>query len=355
MRKLRLGVLYVARALGLFALARVWTAQAVRILCYHGAWLGDARFSGDAMFIRPATFAARLETIRELGYQPVTLSDAIDGLNGAKPLPRNAVVVTIDDGWYSTYVAMMPAIQTNAIPVTLYCDTGHLLSATSVPQVKACYAYQIAGAPKLDAVAQGHYDRATDPGLPIDERKRGLAAFATAVGIDLAPLTEGRIFDYMTAPEIKELFETGLVDVQLHTHNHTLHDMSPAAVEKEIALNRQELSRLLDVPESHFKHFCYPSGATSASVVATVERLGIASSTTVADGLAFPHTHRQLLPRIIDGDHLYPIEFEAEMAGFLHYARKLIGFKSMAVRLLPNVPAPNYRRAMMQAGLVLLA
>jgi hypothetical protein len=55
---LRLTILFIARQLGLFELARRATARELRILCYHGVGLDDEGPFRPVLFINGATLAS---------------------------------------------------------------------------------------------------------------------------------------------------------------------------------------------------------------------------------------------------------------------------------------------------------
>jgi peptidoglycan/xylan/chitin deacetylase (PgdA/CDA1 family) len=317
MRRGKRALLWLMRALGLFRLMRRVTGRGVRILCYHGAWRGDDDFPGDSMFIGRKTFPARLDTLARLGYPVISLDEAVAGLTGAAALPRAAVVLTIDDGWYSFYRDMLPALRRRALPATLYVDTGHLLSRRPVPHVMARYFTLIAGRDDTAAIAI-----AADRSLDLDTRVAQASALGTSLGLDPARYLADRVFDYMTPEDLAAAAEDGL-DIQLHSHGHTLGDFGAPIVEAEITRNRAELAAVLDADPARLRHFCYPSGAHERSVGPILARLGIASATTTEAGLAYPGMDRFFLPRLLDGENLSPLEFEAELAGIGDLLRRL--------------------------------
>lgn len=89
--------------------------QTVPILSYH-------RFGPKAgrMVVTPEAFAAQLAYLAGNDYRVVRLSDLAEFLAGKKPLPRRAVVITIDDGYASTYQYAYPLLKKYNFPVTAF-------------------------------------------------------------------------------------------------------------------------------------------------------------------------------------------------------------------------------------------
>jgi hypothetical protein len=65
-KKLKRCVLATLKLLGVFYLCRHCMRNKIVILCYHGVWLGDSDYKGDALFISPTTFISRMELINKL-------------------------------------------------------------------------------------------------------------------------------------------------------------------------------------------------------------------------------------------------------------------------------------------------
>ena len=317
-----------AKAAGLFRLARQRTAPGIRILCYHGLWQNDDEFAGDSMFMKQDTFRRRLEIIRREGYPVVPLSAAASSLQGRGPaLPPASVVITIDDGWLSTYNGMLPALEAQGMSATLYCDSAQLLSGQPIAHVMARYLLRVvqAGPRALQAESTAATEAlrvATDLTRSMDERFAAASQLADAIGIDKTPYLKNGAFNYMTPEQLRTAQTRGL-DVQLHTHRHTLGDMSRAVITEEIALNRSALAKALGTQPQHFKHFCYPSGVLTSAAAATLGGLDLESSTTTEQGIAWPGMPMHLLPRLLDGENLSEIEFEAELSGFSDWMRRI--------------------------------
>lgn len=322
MKRMKLRLLRLARALGGFGLARRLTRRGVRILCYHGTWRAADGFPGDAMFIGQETFRRRLQTIRRLGYKVISLSEAVRALRGETAAPDAAVVITIDDGWYGTYADMLPALRAYGMPATLYCDSGTVQSRQAVPHVMARWLRAANPRAALPEAAEVAFSAATDIPAPLASRFAALERFTAAAAIDPAPYTAARAFEYMLPEELRAAAEGGL-DVQLHTHNHTLSDLSAAVVTAEVAANRAALAEMLPASAAPLDHFCYPSGVCSAEAGEALASVGVVSATTTVQGIARAGMNPYLLPRLLDGEQVTDIEFEAELSGFADFVRRL--------------------------------
>jgi peptidoglycan/xylan/chitin deacetylase (PgdA/CDA1 family) len=73
-----------------------------------------------AMRIRSSKFREQLETIRELGFAIIPMSDFISWKKGEKTIPAKSVVITIDDGWKSVYTDAYPILKEFGYPFTIY-------------------------------------------------------------------------------------------------------------------------------------------------------------------------------------------------------------------------------------------
>ena len=315
-------MLVVLRALGVFRLARRLTRNRIRILCYHGVWLGPSSFAGDGMFMSGETFRRRLHLLRRHRYPVIALEEAVAALRGEREVPNSATVITVDDGWYSTFSDMVPALTEAGFPATLYCDTGHLEAAAPVPHVMARYCHRMAGSPPLTGNTKVAFDTATNLDLPAPDRLTAALALAAALKLDAESLHARRVFGYMTPAELLEAHRAG-VDVQLHTHSHSIHDHLPNQIEAELRANRTALHRMLGGDPHRFRHFCYPSGISSPAAVAALEGAGILSATTTRSGMAARGMSLHLLPRLLDGEGMSEIEFEAELCGLAGALRRM--------------------------------
>jgi len=337
-------ILRWAKALGLFALARALTRGRLRILCYHGIWIGPAPHYGDCLFISAEKFAQRMALLAAGGYRVLPLSQAVASL-AAKSVGARDVVITIDDAWKGVAQHMLPVLEKHRFPATIYVPTSNVASGEPVLPVLVVYLV-------TEATRRGLHDKLTHllpaaspdgeldladrleawllglPGWP--ERLAVLRGVAGAVGLDVDALIASGAFSLMDPAALRWAFDSG-VDMQLHTHNHTMHRMDPALVEQEIQLNRDALAAMLQADPARLQHLCYPSGEHDRAVFPVLRKCKVQTATSTEFGLAGGGDPLLALPRILDGELLSEIQFEARLSGFWSIAK---GFSGAPARWL---------------------
>lgn len=87
------------------------------VLCYHIVESPQ----DPRMEISRETFHQQMRYLAMTGYNVVSLRDAYEYAVGKRAsLPKNAVVVTIDDGWRSTYTEVFPEMKRRKFPFTVF-------------------------------------------------------------------------------------------------------------------------------------------------------------------------------------------------------------------------------------------
>lgn len=341
-----------ARAVGLFAVARVLTRHRVRMLCLHGGNLGDEHLFNPLLFSTGEHVASRLAWLQARGFNWVSLHDALGLLKGSAPRPRLPVVVTVDDGWYSTASVLGPVVAQYGVPATLYLCTGPFVSGKPVAGVTVAYLLWKSGPvpvalqgldPALDGVhdladpqARRHLLRSSVQwvlqGPPEDIQSR-LERLGEALGVSPQDLDlSSRRFSYMNASELHALREQGW-SIELHGHEHRY----PAGDPDALALDLQRCKAAFaaaGLPDG--RHYCYPSGNHDEGAHRLLKLNQVDSATTCLPGLCPDGDSSALyyLPRFLDGSNISPLVFEAEMSGFADGVRCLVrSCRRLAARL----------------------
>lgn len=87
------------------------------VLCYH---IVEAP-AAPRMHIDRETFRQHLRYIEMTGYNVIPLRHLYEFVTGQRAsIPKNAVVITIDDGWRSTYTEAYPELQRRKMPFTVF-------------------------------------------------------------------------------------------------------------------------------------------------------------------------------------------------------------------------------------------
>ena len=300
-------VLAAADRLGMFALAKRASGRRLRILCYHGLWTTPGYRYGDRLFMSPELFERRMTRLKRSGYPVLGLGEAVDALDEDR-LPDHAVVVTIDDGWASTFTHMLPVLEGLELPATAYVTSWYV--GRELPVVNKAVDYLNARMGR-----NSHKARSTAQAidsLPYDERVPALMELSAALRCPM-DWWDTRQFHLMTEAEVAHCARRGL-DVQLHTHRHVA---APATLERELTENRARLAAWTGRPESHFRHFCYPSGEFHPDAEPVLDRLGIRSATLTEQGTNAPGANPLRLRRFLDGRSVSDAEFDAYLSGAL--------------------------------------
>lgn len=89
--------------------------QTIPILCYH-------RFGSPKrrLVVTRADFEAQMEYLARNGYHVIALSRLVGFLEGREALPPKSVVLTIDDGYKSTYEIAYPVLRKYGFPATVF-------------------------------------------------------------------------------------------------------------------------------------------------------------------------------------------------------------------------------------------
>lgn len=340
--RLKILVLWLARAAGLFLLMRRITASRIRILCYHGGCLGDENEFNSKLFCSTNTFRKRLDWLQKKGFNFARLDDAVDTPPALRR--RLETVITFDDGWHSTASKLLPMLAEHRIPSTLYLCTQHFLEAWPVLNVTVRYILWKSPLKTLhiESVADGvdgehhmssvqarellarHIVSEVTPKLNNREEVcRLLEQLAACAGLDIASLNlaSGR-FDYMSASELRAAAASGCT-IELHGHQHRYPQGEPGLFYADLA-RCEEVILAAGLPKP--RHYCYPSGNFDEGAMAVLKDRKVVSATTCIPGLVDSASAPicYYLPRFLDGDSIHPLEFEAELSGFSHLLRRVL-------------------------------
>jgi peptidoglycan/xylan/chitin deacetylase (PgdA/CDA1 family) len=330
--------MFAAKYSGLFRLARLITRDNLRILCYHGFAVEDEHLFRPGMFVTPSTFTNRLNHLKRAGYKVAPLDDALAALDQG-PVYAPTVVITIDDGFYSTLSIASTELVRHQFPATLYLTTYYVTKETPVFRLAVQYMFWKTPCSTIDLtnlreprLSQSVVTKGTAAADELawqviqygekqkseTDRLRIEREIAQMLKVDFEHIVRARTMSLMNVAEAKEIVRRG-IDVQLHTHRHCLGG-DEAEVIREIEDNRLVIGEITQRPAIHM---CYPSGIYRSNVWPTLKDANVVSGTTCDPGINKHDTNRLALRRILDSELLSQLEFEAEVSGFLPLAREV--------------------------------
>ncbi len=303
-----------------------WRQQRLLILAYHGVAMEDEYLWRPGLYMQASLIRRRFEYLQRVDCSVLPLDDAISRLYEGT-LPERSVVLTFDDGTHDFYRLAVPILRDYGFPATVYFSTYYSGYNRPVFDIMCPYLLWkgVGRALRLPAILTEPVTLAGDgsatalqrilkytrqEGLSAAEKDALLCDLAAALDIDYEALCRKRILCLMTPTEAREAAEAG-IDVQLHTHRHRAPE-DRDLFRKEIADNRQFLAAITSSPR---RHFCYPSGVFSPSMVEWLAAAGISSAVTCEPGLATRYSPSLLLPRILDSQSMSMAEFAAWISG----------------------------------------
>ncbi|MEZ5543318.1 MAG: polysaccharide deacetylase family protein [Pseudomonadota bacterium] len=308
------------------------TAHAPRILMYH-------RFAVQDEWRRfpIAAFEAQLQYLQR-HFTVIRLTELAELLRDGQPPPRNAAVITVDDGYVDFHRLAAPLLVRYGMPATvfvvadfadqriwLWYDALHyLITRTPVSAGKITFAgKQFKFRLHDDRDRNQLWGRLADHVLyaPQASKLRLIQACQDQLRIEL-PATPTDNYRSMNWQEINSL--DPLIDIGSHTCSHPILSgvNDPDVLAHEIGASRQQIEQHIGRPVTTF---CYPNGQArdyNATTLHEVERSGYVCAVSAHGGLVDPAVSNLFhLPRV-PGPNTRD-QFVRTISGLTHLRQKL--------------------------------
>lgn len=318
-----------AGPVGLYQLAQRMTAGVPKILMYH-------RFSEQAEpgCTSRASFEQQLDYLQR-NHTVTTLQDIVSAADNGKGLPRNAVVLTIDDGYEDFYSVAFPLLKQFDLPATLFVTTGFvngeqwlwpdkvdwlLHNAGVIPEAIQLGDVSLAAGP-LDAGLRARYWgllihhllKVTD-----EEKQQLINMLAARLGLTLPQLAPHQ-YRACGWEQLREMQDQG-IEIGGHTVTHpSLGRVTAAQAREEINACKQMLEQQLG---SRPRPFCYPNGTVSdfnAEVMQLVQDSGFFCAVAAFDDCRV-FDQRFAMRRFPCGDNMF--QFYKCVSGMQHLGNR---------------------------------
>ena len=305
-------------ATGLHARVAPWTRGRGAILTLHHVrpWVPRPFAPNRSLEIEPAFLDAALGRIRALGYDFVTVDEALRRL--LLPQSRPFVTLTLDDGYRDLCEHALPILERHEAPFVAYLATGFVErtarlwwieleeAVRRLDRIEADGAGErmvlVAATPEQKSAAFRTLYQRLRMG-PEAELRAVISHLAAAAGIDAAAIPAALCLD---RDEIRALARHPLCTIGAHTVTHPMLAKHPEAIARaEMVDGRRQLEEAIGLP---VRHFAYPVGHPTTAgprEFALAAELGLASGVTTRPGVLFSEDAARAtsLPRVSLNGH----------------------------------------------------
>ena len=339
-KKIKLVLLWSARRIGLFYLARKLIRHSIVIIGWHGVSISDEHKRFPTLFIKPETLWKRLTYLKK-HYEIISLEEAVRQHDDGAIKPGQ-VVLTFDDGYYNFLSQAAPILRSFDATATVYMISNHMITGAPFHAPLIRDLVFLSSREQLSQAAPGIHtphalctsqDKASlirsalqymEP-LSLEQRTGYARQLAGALEVDFDEIIEQKVWSALTCDEVRRLSDEGF-SIQLHGHSHINVVDYPESVLEEVSTCKQLLENATGMEA---KHFCYPTGLWNRASWETLRAVGIQSATTTRQGPNLRATPLLALRRVLDGEEQTQLEFEFSLSmlrWFLHvfrYPRRL--------------------------------
>lgn len=212
----------------------------IPILVYHR--LDDERLFTSTT---PYAFRSHMHSLSRLGWRSLSLDEFEFYATRGSRFPSKSFLLTFDDGYQSILSTGLPVLQEFNFQSVCFAATNFIQDEDSLHE---------------SSIAEENA--------------------------------------YLSWTQAKILHETGMIDVQSHSHRHQrLHEQSEADLVQDLRTSVELLSSKLALPTSHFRHFAWPWGDSTDQSRRLAAQCGFKFQYTVARE-AFQHSSSlQMIPR----------------------------------------------------------
>lgn len=269
---------------------RLFGGGKTRVLCYH-------RVADDEW---PDTLA-RDRFVSHLGhlrrhYQLIGIETIAERLSKGRPLPRDAVAITFDDG-HADLLGVLDDLKAHSAPAAFFVLTGDL------PDRGTAFFDFIRGTP-LEAAQKSLAS------LPSQARWAEVGSTSLATG---APRL-------MSTDDLHTVLKAGF-EVGSHTRSHPLLPaLSDEHRSAEVAGSREDLSLALG---SAPRFFAYPWGKHDDASREAVRSAGYEAAFTTEDRAVEASSDRMAIPRVHIAGNAPVSRLAGEASGLIEFLRRL--------------------------------
>ena len=308
---------------------RIHSERKIAVLMYHD--IADDKVDIESWsVVRKGDFLRQISYLRE-HFEVVSLAEAISYVAEERDQSRPLAVVTFDDGDAGNAEVLLPIVEREQLPVTVFIATRHIADQSCYWFDKIVNALQTIEPVRLDLRSHGMHVyhanssrgaanwaviqrlltdlktlSASDRELVVSTVLDELADRELRPGCRVAP---------MTRSELSLLAASPFVSIGAHSHCHSiLTTLTPEEAEHSIATSKRILEEWTG---KAIWTFAYPNGDYDARLSEIVRRLGFTCALTTGERLWSATDSLYAIPRMGIGRYDTLAKFKLSLTGGL--------------------------------------
>lgn len=240
---------------------------AIPVLMYH-----HVNPEGSFINVRPGLFESQIKYLQESGYTSLNTTDLLEIFNGTRNPPDRPVVITFDDGWLDNWLFAFPILKKCGMKAIIFVVTS--LIPEKGKRMRS--------------------DEGTVKGLPAHKECQQMVDSGSAQEVMLS------------WEEITEMENTGLIDIQSHTHTHQRWDKLYTDNKERMKTLNEELKISKEIIEKRLNKqcdaLCWPWGKYNDEYIEAARSSGYNLLFTTEKGTNTPATGKWKIKRIVIGN-----------------------------------------------------
>lgn len=267
--------------------------HSILILCYHSISQPTEDRIDPSIIVSPTNFEEQMAFLAASTHV-ISLADYVEAQHSGRSLPRNAIVLTFDDGYRDNRTTALPLLQKFGLPATFLLATDYIGAGpkwedrlTGMIQRSQCDKLTLelqTGQMIFDIPNQKARRKAIVrllgllSGYQPSQRTQALDQLAAQSGADTTDFDQVM----MSWDQAREIAATPGMTIGAHTVTHPhLARISDDQIREEVITSKQVVEKQIGKP---VRFFCYPYGDYDSRVIRSLKDAGYECSGTLVYG-----------------------------------------------------------------------
>ncbi len=239
----------------------------IPVLMYH-----HVNPEGRSVNVTPERFEEHVSLLSRQGFTSLLTDDLVSIINNRQAPPEKPVMITFDDGWLDNWLFAFPILKKYNMNAVIFVMTSHI----------------------YESGIRKRSDEGNITALPAHKEC-------------LNVIEEGRGSEVMMSwDELREMEESGLVDIQSHTHTHQKWDSMYTdkehlhkILEEELAVSKKIIEEKMN---KRCSSLCWPWGRYNKEYIDLARSAGYDLLFTTEKGTNTPETLPWKIKRLVIGN-----------------------------------------------------